>query len=112
MGKMYQKLALRGGEGGREWDDDVYEGVKKVYVGQDFSRITYIKFEYVKEDGEVVTREYGTITQDPREVFYCIYSSFFTFLVFYINSLKEIPYNSTKIYFYSKTYYIKRKILK
>ncbi|CAG7908199.1 unnamed protein product [Brassica rapa] len=67
MGKMYQKLALRGGEGGREWDDDVYEGVKKVYVGQDFSRITYIKFEYVKEDGEVVTREYGTITQDPRE---------------------------------------------
>ncbi|KAG2285279.1 hypothetical protein Bca52824_044883 [Brassica carinata] len=67
MGKMYRKLALRGGEGGREWDDDVYEGVKKVYVGQDLSRITYIKFEYVKEDGEVVTREYGTITQDPRE---------------------------------------------
>ncbi|KAL0740186.1 hypothetical protein Bca4012_081699 [Brassica carinata] len=67
MGRMYQKLALCGGEGGSEWDDDVYEGVKKVYVGQDLSRITYVKFEYVKEDGEVVTREYGTITQDPRE---------------------------------------------
>ncbi|KAJ0259537.1 Jacalin-like lectin domain-containing protein [Hirschfeldia incana] len=67
MGRMYQKLALCGGEGGREWDDDVYEGVRKVYVGQDLSRITYIKFEYVKEDGEVLTREYGTITQDPRE---------------------------------------------
>ncbi|CAG7908198.1 unnamed protein product [Brassica rapa] len=61
MGKMC------GGEGGREWDDDVYEGIRKVYVGQDLSRITYVKFEYVKEDGEVVTREYGTITQDPKE---------------------------------------------
>ncbi|CAN7137937.1 unnamed protein product [Brassica rapa subsp. narinosa] len=67
MGKMYQKLTLCGGEGGREWDDDVYEGIRKVYVGQDLSRITYVKFEYVKEDGEVVTREYGTITQDPKE---------------------------------------------
>ena len=26
MAKMYQKLALRGGEGGSEWDDDVYKG--------------------------------------------------------------------------------------
>ncbi|CAN6844198.1 hypothetical protein Bca4012_034223 [Brassica carinata] len=68
MGRMYQKMALCGGEGGSEWDDGVYEGVKKVYVGQDLSRITYIKFEYVKEGGEVVTREYGTVTQeDPRE---------------------------------------------
>lgn len=86
MARMYQKLALCGGEGGSEWDDGVYEGVKKVYVGQDLSRITYIKFEYVKEDGEIVTREYGTITQDPREVLH--FSSaftlhFFTFLVFY-----------------------------
>ncbi|CAH2058742.1 unnamed protein product [Thlaspi arvense] len=67
MGRMYQKQALCGGQGGREWDDDVYEGVRKVYVGQDLSRITYVKFEYVKEDGQVVTREYGTITQHPRE---------------------------------------------
>ncbi|CAN7062728.1 hypothetical protein BRARA_D02380 [Brassica rapa] len=67
MGRMYQKMALCGGEGGSEWDDGVYEGVKKVYVGQDLSRITYIKFEYVKEGGEVVTREYGTVTQDAKE---------------------------------------------
>ncbi|ESQ52611.1 hypothetical protein EUTSA_v10016631mg [Eutrema salsugineum] len=58
MAKMYQKMAIRGGEGGREWDDDVYEGVRKVYVGQDLSRITYVKFEYVKEDGEVFVLEY------------------------------------------------------
>ena len=81
MGRMYQKMALCGGEGGSEWDDGVYEGVKKVYVGQDLSRITYIKFEYVKEGGEVVTREYGTVTQDAKEVLHCIYSPFFTFLV-------------------------------
>lgn len=68
MARMYQKLAPCGGEGGREWDDDVYEGVKKVYVGQDLTRITYVKFDYVKEDGQVVTREYGTITQNPKEV--------------------------------------------
>lgn len=65
---MYRKLARCGGEGGSEWDDDVYEGVRKVCVGQDLSRITYIKFEYVKVDGEVVTREYGTVDQHPKEV--------------------------------------------
>lgn len=67
MAKMYRKLALCGGEGGQEWDDDVYEGVRKVYVGQDLNRITYIKFEYVQEDGEVVTTEYGTTNQHPKE---------------------------------------------
>ncbi|CAF2094743.1 unnamed protein product [Brassica rapa] len=67
MAWMYRKLATCGGEGGSEWDDDVYEGVRKVYVGQDLSRITYIKFDYVKVDGEVVTREYGTESQHPKE---------------------------------------------
>ena len=84
MARMYRKLATCGGEGGSEWDDDVYEGVRKVYVGQDLSRITYIKFEYVKEGGEVVTREYGTVTQeDPREVLHCIYSPVFHILSFF-----------------------------
>ncbi|KAG7574192.1 Jacalin-like lectin domain [Arabidopsis suecica] len=67
MAKIYRKLTRYGGEGGREWDDDVYEGVRKVYVGQDINRITYVKFEYVKEDGKVVTSEYGTINQQPKE---------------------------------------------
>ncbi|KAJ4903899.1 Jacalin-related lectin 22 [Raphanus sativus] len=67
MARMYKKLAICGGEGGREWDDDVFEGVRKVYVGQDLSRISYIKFEYVKVDGAVITREYGTIHQQPKE---------------------------------------------
>lgn len=67
MAKMYRKLAPCGGEGGHEWDDDVYQGIRKVYVGQAFTRITYVKFEYVKEDGEVVTREYGTISFQPEE---------------------------------------------
>ncbi|KAG2332420.1 hypothetical protein Bca4012_017993 [Brassica carinata] len=66
MANVYRKLATRGGEGGSQWDDDVYEGVRKVYVGQDLTRITYIKFDYVKFDGEVVTREYGT-SQNPQE---------------------------------------------
>ncbi|KAL1191574.1 Jacalin-related lectin 23 [Cardamine amara subsp. amara] len=66
MAKMYTKVARYGGEGGREWDDDVYEGVRKVYVGLDRNRISFIKFEYVKE-GQVVTREYGKIDQQPKE---------------------------------------------
>lgn len=73
MARMYKKLAICGGEGGREWDDDVFEGVRKVYVGQDLSRISYIKFEYVKVDGAVITREYGTIHQQPKEVLNCIF---------------------------------------
>uniref|UniRef100_M4C7F1 Jacalin-type lectin domain-containing protein n=1 Tax=Brassica campestris TaxID=3711 RepID=M4C7F1_BRACM len=67
MSTVYRKLAICGGEGGSEWDDDVYEGVRKVYVGQDLKRITYIKFDYVKVDGQVVTREYGTKDQNPKE---------------------------------------------
>ncbi|CAH8386822.1 unnamed protein product [Eruca vesicaria subsp. sativa] len=67
MASVYRKLAICGGEGGKEWDDDVYEGVRQVYVGQDRSRITYIKFDYVKVDGEVVTREYGTQGQHTDE---------------------------------------------
>ncbi|KAF8108310.1 hypothetical protein N665_0111s0023 [Sinapis alba] len=67
MASVYRKLAICGGEGGSEWDDDVYEGVRKVYVGQDLSRITYIKFDYVKVDGQVVTREYGTKDLNPKE---------------------------------------------
>lgn len=68
MANFYRKLAIRGGEGGSEWDDDVYKGVRKVYVGQDLTRITYIKFDYVKVDGQVVTREHGTKDQNPKEV--------------------------------------------
>ena len=75
MATVYRKLAICGGEGGSEWDDDVYEGVRKVYVGQDLKRITYIKFDYVKVDGQVVTREYGTKDQNPKEVLHCHFFS-------------------------------------
>ena len=80
MSTVYRKLAICGGEGGSEWDDDVYEGVRKVYVGQDLKRITYIKFDYVKVDGQVVTREYGTKDQNPKEVLHC---HFFHILEFF-----------------------------
>lgn len=94
MAKIYRKLTRYGGEGGREWDDDVYEGVRKVYVGQDINRITYVKFEYVKEDGKVVTSEYGTINQQPKEVLHCIYPSLFHFTNF-LHQLSQNSHNNS-----------------
>ncbi|XP_010545659.1 PREDICTED: jacalin-related lectin 23 [Tarenaya hassleriana] len=66
MPTLSEKLGAQGGNGGNEWDDGVYHGVRKVYVGRDLSRITYIKFEYDK-GGEFETREHGNIQQEPKE---------------------------------------------
>jgi len=99
MAKIYRKLTGYGGEGGREWDDDVYEGVRKVYVGQDINRITYVKFEYVKEDGQVVTTEYGKIIQQPKEVLHFIYP-LITFQIFYIKYLKLTLQHYNKLLYY------------
>ncbi|CAH2035270.1 unnamed protein product [Thlaspi arvense] len=48
-----RKLAAQGGPGGGPWDDGVYSGVRKVYVGRDECCVTKVKFDYVSADGEL-----------------------------------------------------------
>lgn len=42
-----KKLEAKGGNGGAAWDDGFYEDVRKIYVGQGDSGVSFVKFEYV-----------------------------------------------------------------
>ncbi|CAH8357469.1 unnamed protein product [Eruca vesicaria subsp. sativa] len=41
-----KKLEAKGGDHGAAWDDIFYEDVRKIYVGQGDSGVSFIKFEY------------------------------------------------------------------
>ncbi|KAF8089114.1 hypothetical protein N665_0517s0002 [Sinapis alba] len=60
------KMGPLGGEGGNEFNDVGFDGVKKVAVGADNLSVTYIKIEYVK-DGKVEIREHGTSRGQLKE---------------------------------------------
>jgi len=62
------KVEAQGGKGGTPWDDGAHEHVRKVYVGQGDSGVTYVKFEYEKA-GNRETREHGKKTLLGAEVF-------------------------------------------
>lgn len=62
-----EKMEAVGGDNGGVFDDGVFDGVKKVTVGQEYDCLSYIKIEYGK-DGESVTREYGKKSDVLEEV--------------------------------------------
>ncbi|XP_010545656.1 PREDICTED: jacalin-related lectin 23-like [Tarenaya hassleriana] len=66
MAAMSKKMGAYGGGGGSGWDDGAYLGIRKVFVGRDFTRITYVKFEYDNGD-RFETRDHGKIQQQPQE---------------------------------------------
>lgn len=41
-----KKLEAKGGDHGAAWDDGFYEDVRKIYVGQGESGVSFIKFDY------------------------------------------------------------------
>ncbi|ESQ47728.1 hypothetical protein EUTSA_v10022115mg [Eutrema salsugineum] len=62
------KVDAQGGKGGTSWDDGAHDHVRRVYVGQGDSGVTYVKFEYEKS-GNKETREHGKKTLLGAEVF-------------------------------------------
>lgn len=64
---MSQKVVAHGGNGGRAWNDGIFDGVKKVIVGRDDYCVTFVKFKYVK-DSTAETHEHGVINETPQEV--------------------------------------------
>lgn len=54
------KLEAQGGTEGRDWDDGSYDGVKRMLIGHDTSRITYLECVYVKGE-ELEMRRHGKI---------------------------------------------------
>ncbi|XP_019084248.1 PREDICTED: myrosinase-binding protein 2-like [Camelina sativa] len=63
---MSEKIGPVGGNNGVVFDDGVFDGVKKITVGNDIDCVSYIKIEYEK-DGELVTIEHGTIRGELNE---------------------------------------------
>ncbi|KAL1197441.1 Jacalin-related lectin 36 [Cardamine amara subsp. amara] len=62
------KVDAQGGRGGTSWDDGAHDHVRRVYVGQGDSGVTYVKFEYEK-NGKMEPREHGKKTLLGAEVF-------------------------------------------
>lgn len=60
-------MDAQGGKGETSWDDGAHDHVRKVYVGQGESSVSYVKFEYEK-NGKKETREYGKKTLLGAEV--------------------------------------------
>lgn len=64
-----KKLEAKGGNAGNPWDDGPHDGVKKVYVGQGESGVSYVKFVYEKDSKEVTGNDHGKRTLlAPEEV--------------------------------------------
>ena len=57
-----KKLPSVGGNGGVAWDDGVYDGVRKIYVGQGNDGVSFVKFEYTKGTELVSGDEHGKAT--------------------------------------------------
>ncbi|XP_010535270.1 PREDICTED: jacalin-related lectin 5-like [Tarenaya hassleriana] len=57
-----KKLQAKGGDAGSEWDDGVYDGVKKVLVGQGDIGISFVKFVYANGTETVVGDDRGKKT--------------------------------------------------
>ncbi|CAN6892865.1 unnamed protein product [Brassica oleracea] len=61
-------ILAQGGDAGVAWDDGVHDGVRKIYVGQGDSCVTYFKAEYVKDSKPVLGSDHGKKTLlDPEE---------------------------------------------
>ncbi|VYS49631.1 unnamed protein product [Arabidopsis thaliana] len=61
-----EKLEARGYGRGAFWDDGVYDGVRKIYVGQCENGIAFLKFVYDKDTRMVIGDDHGNKT--PLEV--------------------------------------------
>ncbi|CAA7040121.1 unnamed protein product [Microthlaspi erraticum] len=65
---MSEKLEPMGGKLGEAFDDGVFDGVRKIFVGEDKDNecVSYIKIEYEK-DGKFETREHGTLRGELKQ---------------------------------------------
>lgn len=57
-----KKLPAVGGNGGVTWDDGVYDGVRKIFVGQGNDGVSFLKFEYIKGKDLVPGDDHGKMT--------------------------------------------------
>ena len=65
-----KKLPLVGGNGGVKWDDGVFDGVRKIYIGQIYDVVSYVKFDYIKGKELVSGDAHGKILPGASEVIF------------------------------------------
>ncbi|CAL9232079.1 unnamed protein product, partial [Arabidopsis halleri] len=70
-----EKLQGKGGEGGTSWDDGVFDGVRKIYVGQGENGVASVKFVYDKNKKVVLGEDHGKQTMLGYEEFELGYPS-------------------------------------
>ncbi|KFK33903.1 hypothetical protein AALP_AA5G075700 [Arabis alpina] len=70
-----EKLQGQGGDGGASWDDGVFDGVRKIYVGQGENGVASVKFVYDKNNQVVLGEEHGKMTLLGYEEFELDYPS-------------------------------------
>lgn len=69
-------IPAQGGDAGVKWDDGVHDDVKKIYVGQGDSCVTYFEAEYVNASKPVLGSVHGKKSLlDAEEVVFLISSS-------------------------------------
>ena len=71
MSPIY-KLDAKGGTEGRVWNDGSFDAVKRLRIGQDEHRITYLEFEYAK-GGKSEKLHHGEKGGTPSEVLLLVY---------------------------------------
>jgi len=64
-----EKLQAKGGDGGDLWDDGVFDGVKKIYVGQGENGVSSVKFEYHQKNSVIAKDDHGKKTMLGYEEF-------------------------------------------
>ncbi|CAA7029696.1 unnamed protein product [Microthlaspi erraticum] len=64
-----ENLKGQGGNGGASWEDGVYDGVRKVYVGIIDNYVAYLKFVYEKNTHLVIGDDHGNKTLSEVEEF-------------------------------------------
>lgn len=76
-----EKLRPQGGCRGVSWDDGVFEGVRKLYVGHCGNGVSFLKFVYDKDTRMVIGDDHGNKT--PLEVKEVI-TYHFEFILFFM----------------------------
>ncbi|KAF3579383.1 hypothetical protein DY000_02035436 [Brassica cretica] len=63
-----KKLPSVGGNGGVKWDDGVFDGVRKISIGQCYDVVSYVKFDYIKGTELVSGGEHGETLPEASEL--------------------------------------------
>ncbi|CAH8255355.1 unnamed protein product [Arabidopsis lyrata] len=76
-----KKLQARGGNGGASWDDGVFDGLRKILVGQGNDGVAFVTFEYNKGSQAIIGDVHGKQTVLGTETFELDYPSEYITLV-------------------------------